>query len=118
MWTYTAYFLQKYLEKFPEKRESIEVDELAKHLLYSLWEYSRIRFQDSVSKVYDDLEWLEKLNVIAIQKNVPVERSRITIKNRKKLEEIAENTKNFAFSANDLLQEYIKRIDNAIEKIR
>jgi hypothetical protein len=109
---YTAYFLSKYLENFPEKEKKLEIDELAKHLLYSLVDYSKLfLYSGGKSERDSDLKCLEALNIIGIDGRY------ITVKDKELLDSIA----NIMKPDEDtplLLKEYLERIDKTIEKIK
>jgi hypothetical protein len=114
MWTYTAYFLWRYFEKFPEKINKLELSELAEAILISLWKRSKIIFHVGMMDLYSDLEYLEKLRIISIQKSDKLEETKIMLEDEKRLRKIATDTREFSlYAPSNLLKEYIRRIDAA-----
>jgi hypothetical protein len=120
MWTYTAYLLSKYLEKFHKDR--LEIYELAHHFLISLWENGKVMFHEDVKDLLNDFKYLaEERKAIGIKRNADSGKTYIIIKDREELNKIATGLVKFVFSKKSeipLLLEFIEAIDKTVENIQ
>lgn len=118
MWTYTAYILYKYYER-KNNPTQITFKELVNFIFNILWREFRVAFHDSKKDLFLDLEYLESLKVIKLEKGGEhhdgciikiVDPTRL-----KKIADVVEES--YSSTGIELLQIYSKKINAAINEI-
>jgi len=115
MWTYTSYILFKLFEKKTETRQ-LTFEEVADFVFKVLWRKEKLAFHEDRNDLLGDLQYLEKMGIITLQKTDG--KTIIQIKDKKRLEEAVEIVENAGtLTGVKLLDTYVERINRAIEQL-
>jgi len=118
MWTYTSYILSKYFEKIAAKSDELKFSELCDFIFNTLWRREGVVFHDGVKDLYLDLEYLQKIGILEIQKNENLDKVKIKVKDPEKLRDVAKTVESSSDVMKlDILREYVARINKAIEYV-
>jgi len=119
MWTYTAFILGKYCEKNPEKYDELPFSEFAKFVFDVLWREKNLIFHDGIMDLFEDLKYLQKLGIIELQEDENIERAKLKVKDKEKLNRVVKVVEDSGtLTGVKLLDVYTKRINSAIDTIK
>ncbi|MGD0405452.1 MAG: hypothetical protein ABSB10_02205 [Candidatus Bathyarchaeia archaeon] len=121
MWTYTAYILGKYCEKYdksPQKCDNLSFKEFSSFVFDVLWRKEQLIFHDGAEDLFNDFKYMQKLGIVELAGGeTDFEKTTLKIKDKKQLSELGKIVENSAsLTGVKLFDEYTRRINLALEE--
>jgi len=118
MWTYTAFILGKYCKK-TKNYDELSFGEFARFVFDVLWREQNLIFHDGKMDLFEDLTYLKKLGIIELLEDENVERVKLKVKDKKKLDQVIRIVEDSGtLTGVKLLDKYTRKINSAIETVQ